>query len=73
MLIGRAVVSGSSVVTPDISTALLCGDALCNTSSLELSRPVKIVLEHHSLSFSRSNATTEDLERNLCSFWQLDP
>lgn len=53
------------VITPVISTALLCGDTLCDTSNLDLSRPVKIVLEQLS-------DLKADIERLQCSFWELE-
>ena len=53
------------VITPVISTALLCGDTLCDTSNLDLSRPVKIVLEQ----LSDLKADREMLQ---CSFWELE-
>ena len=53
------------VITPVISTALLCGDTLCDTSNLDLSRPVKIVLEQ----LSDLKADRETLQ---CSFWELE-
>ena len=53
------------VITPVISTALLCGDTLCDTSNLDLSRPVKIVLEQLS-------DLKADIETLQCSFWELE-
>jgi hypothetical protein len=53
------------VITPVISTALLCGDTLCDTSNLILSRPVKIVLEQLS-------DLKADVETLKCSYWELE-
>ena len=53
------------VITPVISAALLCGDTLCDTSNLDLSRPVKIVLEQLS-------DLKADIETLQCSFWELE-
>ena len=53
------------MITPVISTALLCGNTLCDTSNLNLSRPVKIVLEQ--LSDLKTDEGTLQ-----CSYWELE-
>ena len=67
-----ATLSGSRIVTPVISTALLCGNTLCNTSSVEFSRPVRIELERLPVNKDEDESEELDEERRLCSYWTLD-
>lgn len=55
-----------SILTPVISTSILCGDYICNTSHSKLSKPVRIVLNHE-----RSSGKQTQSPSPLCSFIEM--